>query len=170
MPVTALLPDPFLRPPVKIRVVAFGQRMPAWVRAGWEDYARRLPREWPLELIELKPSPREQGRTVPQMLALEAERARTACAGARVIALDEHGAAWTTRKLADALDTMAAEREGVAFVIGSADGLDPTFKRSAAAVVALSALTLPHALVRILLVEQLYRAASLHAGHPYHRE
>ena len=144
--------------------------MPTWVRAGWEDYARRLPREWSLELIELKPEPREHGKTVPQMLAIEAERARAACGRARVIALDEHGVAWTTRKLADTLARIATERDDVAFVIGSADGLDPEVKRGAAAVVALSALTLPHALVRILLVEQLYRAASLHAGHPYHRE
>ena len=155
---------------MKIRVIAFGQRLPAWVNAGWEDYARRLPREWGLELQELKPEARDRGKTVAQMLAAEALRVQAACKGTRTIALDEHGTAWTTRALADALARHAAAGEDLAFVIGSADGLDATVKRDASAVVALSALTLPHALVRILLVEQLYRAGTLLAGHPYHRE
>jgi len=155
---------------LKLRVIAFGQRLPAWVSAGWDEYARRLPREWGLELIELKPEPRDRGRPVAHMLAAEAQRARAACRDARMIALDERGVPWTTRALADALSRHATAGDDLAFVIGSADGLDPALKREASAVVALSALTLPHALVRILLVEQLYRAGTLLAGHPYHRE
>jgi len=155
---------------VKIRVVAFGQRLPAWVNAGWDDYARRVPREWGVELVELKPEPRDRGKPVLQMLASEAQRARAACRGARLIALDEHGVAWTTRQLAEALARHGAAGEDIAFVIGSADGLDAGLKREASAVLALSALTLPHALVRILLIEQIYRAGTLLAGHPYHRE
>lgn len=155
---------------MKTRVVALGHRMPEWVTAGWDDYARRMPREYGLELVELKPEPRDRGAPVARLLAAEAVRLAAACRDAVVVALDEHGAPWTTRALADALAGWRAEARDVAFVIGSADGLDPAFKRDAAARVALSALTLPHGLVRVLLAEQLYRAASLLSGHPYHRD
>jgi len=155
---------------LRIRVVALGHRMPAWIDAGWDDYRRRLPREIALELVELKPEPRDRGRPVPELLAAEAKRIGAACQGATLIALDEHGAAWTTRELANHLARWRDEAMSVAFAIGSADGLDPGLKRRAAARVALSALTLPHGLVRVLLAEQVYRAASLLAGHPYHRD
>jgi len=155
---------------LSLRVVALGHRMPAWVSAGYDEYARRLPREWALALVELKPEPRDRGRAVAQILAAEAVRLAAACAGATIVVLDERGSLWTTRQLADNLQQWREARADVAFVIGSADGLDAGFKRSAAARVALSAMTLPHALVRVVLAEQLYRAASLLAGHPYHRE
>jgi len=155
---------------MRLRIVALGQRMPAWVTAAVADYAQRLPRETPLDLVELKPTARDRGRTVPQMLAEEARTIAAACAGATVVALDERGAAWTTRELADRLARWRADGRDVAFVIGSADGLDASVKADASAVVALSAMTLPHGLARVILAEQLYRAASLLAGHPYHRE
>jgi len=155
---------------MRLRIVALGQRMPAWVTAAVADYAQRLPRETPLDLVELKPAARDRGRTVPQMLADEARAIAAACAGATVVALDERGAAWTTRELADRLARWRADGRDVAFVIGSADGLDASVKADASAVVALSAMTLPHGLARVILAEQLYRAASLLAGHPYHRE
>jgi len=144
--------------------------MPAWVSAGYEEYAKRLPREWALTLVELKPGPRDRGRAVSQLLAAEAVRLAAACAGATIVVLDERGSLWTTRQLADNLQQWRETRADVAFVLGSADGLDAGFKRSATARVALSAMTLPHALVRVVLAEQLYRAASILAGHPYHRE
>jgi len=144
--------------------------MPAWVDAGYDDYARRMPRELPLELIELKPEPRDRGKPVAQMLAAEAQRIRTASPGRTRVALDERGAPWSTRMLADRLRTWQDAGDDVSFVIGSADGLDPSIKEEAAALFALSALTLPHGLVRIVLAEQLYRAVSLNAGHPYHRD
>jgi 23S rRNA (pseudouridine1915-N3)-methyltransferase len=155
---------------MKLRIVALGHRMPAWVSAGFEDYARRMPRELALELVELKPEPRDRGKPVAQVLATEAARLRMACAGARMVALDERGAAWTTRDLARRLVQWQANAQDVAFVIGSADGLDPAVKREAHALLALSAMTLPHGLVRVILAEQLYRAMSLNTGHPYHRE
>jgi len=155
---------------MKLRVVALGHRMPAWVTAGWDDYARRLPREFALELTALKPEPRDRGKPVPQLLAAEAARITAACKGARVVALDERGQPWTTRTLADHLARWRDEARDAAFVIGSADGLAGSVKRDATAVVALSALTLPHGLVRVLVAEQLYRAVSLLSGHPYHRE
>jgi 23S rRNA (pseudouridine1915-N3)-methyltransferase len=155
---------------MRLRIVALGQRMPCWVTDAVADYAKRLPRETPFELVELKPVARDRGRTVAQMLAEEARAIAAACTGATVVALDEHGAAWTTRELAEHLGRWREDGRDVAFVIGSADGLDASVKASASAVVALSAMTLPHGLVRVVLAEQLYRAASLLAGHPYHRE
>ena len=155
---------------MKIRVVAFGPRMPAWVDAGWDDYARRMPREFALELVLLKPEPRTRGKPVAQLLAAEALRLAAACKDARIVALDERGEPWTTRALAANLVRWRDDARDVAFVIGSADGLDPSVKREASAIVALSALTLPHGLVRVVVAEQLYRAVSLLAHHPYHRE
>ena len=155
---------------MKLSIVALGHKMPAWVAAGYADYAGRLPRDWPLELVELKPEPRDRGRTVPQLLATEGKRLNAACADATVVALDEAGSPWTTRELATRLERWRESTQALAFVIGSADGLDPGFKRRAAGRFSLSALTLPHALVRVLLAEQIYRAASLIAGHPYHRD
>ena len=140
--------------------------MPAWVDAGFDDYAKRIA----LTLVELKPEPRTQGKTVARLLAAEATRIRAACAGARMIVLDERGRAWSTRDLAARLAGWRDDAEDVAFVIGSADGLDPALKREAASVISVSPFTLPHGLVRVMIAEQLYRAISLNAGHPYHRE
>jgi 23S rRNA (pseudouridine1915-N3)-methyltransferase len=151
---------------LKLRIVALGQRMPAWVDAGYDEYAKRVA----LTLVELKPELRTQGKTVPQMLAAEAVRIRAACAGARMVVLDERGKAWSTRDLAANLSRWRDDAQDVAFVIGSADGLDAALKREAAAMVSLSSFTLPHGLVRVIIAEQLYRAVSLEAGHPYHRD
>jgi len=155
---------------LKLRIVALGHRMPAWVVAGFDDYARRLHRDFALDLVELKPAPRERARNVAKLLAAEAVRIDAACAGYRSVALDEHGEAWSTRQFASRLARFRDGGDDVAFVIGSADGLATDVKARAAAVVALSAMTLPHGLVRVLLAEQIYRAVSLLAGHPYHRE
>ena len=144
--------------------------MPAWVDQAVADYARRLPREWGFTLRELKPAPRNRGRTTQQLLAAEAEAILQAAGGAALVALDERGAAWTTRQLADRLARWRDDDAEVAFVIGSADGLAPEVKAAATAQVALSAMTLPHGLVRVVLAEQVYRACSLLSGHPYHRD
>jgi 23S rRNA (pseudouridine1915-N3)-methyltransferase len=155
---------------MRLRLVALGHRMPSWVEAGVADYAKRLPREYALEVVELKPAPRDRGRTLERILDDEAARLASACAGTTTIALDEHGAGWSTRDLAARLAKWRDDGTDVSFVIGSADGLAPAFKSRAAAIVSLSAMTLPHGLVRVVLAEQLYRAASLQAGHPYHRD
>jgi 23S rRNA (pseudouridine1915-N3)-methyltransferase len=144
--------------------------MPAWVAAGWDEYARRMPNAFALELAELKPEPRAGGRTVPQLLAAEALRIAALARGSLVVALDERGLPWTTRMLADALARWRDEARDVAFVIGSADGLAESVKRDASATVAVSALTLPHGLVRIIVAEQIYRAVCLIRRHPYHRD
>lgn len=154
---------------MKLRVVALGHRMPAWVAAGFDDYVRRLPRDWTLELVELKPEPRDRGRSVPQLLEAEAKRIAAATSGWTVAALDERGEALATREFADRLGRWRDGGREVAFAIGSADGLHAGIKARAAAVLSLSTLTLPHGLARVIVAEQVYRSASLLAGHPYHR-
>jgi len=155
---------------MKLSIVALGHRMPDWISAGYSDYSSRLPRDWPLALVELKPEARDRGRSVEQLLDAESRRLDAACAGSTVVALDEKGSPWSTREFASRLERWRASTSALSFVIGSADGLDDGFKARAAARFSLSALTLPHALVRVVLAEQIYRAASLLAGHPYHRD
>lgn len=154
---------------MKLRVVALGHRMPAWIDAAFADYAKRLPRDWTLDLVALKPEPRDRGRSTLAMLEAESKRIAAATSGWTVAALDERGTAWSTRELAGQLRRWRDDGRSVAFAIGSADGLHPEVTARAAAVVSLSALTLPHGLVRVIIAEQVYRSASLLAGHPYHR-
>jgi len=145
--------------------------MPAWVSDGFRSYAKRMPPRTALELVEIKPEARTGGKTVNQMLAAEAVRIRAALPkGARMIALDERGKEMSTCSLAVQLEAWMQEKGAVAFVIGGADGLDASLKKSAAMQLRLSAMTLPHGLARVLLAEQLYRALSIIGGHPYHRE
>jgi 23S rRNA (pseudouridine1915-N3)-methyltransferase len=155
---------------MKLRIVALGHRLPSWAAEAYADYARRMPRALSLDLVEIKAAPRDRGRTTDQVLAAEAERIAAATRGFRVIALDERGLAWTSAQLASAIASWRDAALDAAFVIGSADGLAASVKHDANVVIALSALTLPHGLVRVMLAEQLYRAASLLQGHPYHRE
>jgi 23S rRNA (pseudouridine1915-N3)-methyltransferase len=155
---------------VRLRVVAVGARMPRWVDEGFGEYAKRMPRTLPLDLVEIRPEPRSAGRTTAQLLAAEAARIARALPGrARRVALDERGREYTTAEFARWLDERRGEGDDIAFMIGGADGLDPALKTEAA-LLRLSAFTLPHGLARVVLAEQLYRAASLLAGHPYHRE
>jgi len=155
---------------VKLLVAAVGTRMPAWVQAGWDEYARRLPPDCALELREIRPEPRTSGKTPAQMMAAEARRIEAALpAGALRIALDERGQDIDTRGLAAQLERWRASGRDVALLVGGPDGLDGGLKRACDQRLRLSALTLPHPLVRVLLAEQLYRAWTLLAGHPYHR-
>ena len=156
---------------MKLIVAAVSARPPDWVAAGWTEYARRMPRELPLELIEIKPEPRSSGKTAQAMMALEATRIDARLpARCRRIALDEGGEAPTTRQLAERLAKWMVDGADVAFIIGGPDGLDPRIKDNADETMRLSSLTLPHALVRVILAEALYRAVSVTKGHPYHRE
>lgn len=152
-------------------IAAVGTRMPDWVIAAYDDFARRMPRELPLELHEVKSEPRSSGKPAEALMAAEAVRLRAALpTGCRRIVLDEHGADLSTRQLAQRLEKWMAEGDDVAFLIGGPDGLDAALKAEARESLRLSSLTLPHALVRVVLAEALYRAASLLRGHPYHRE
>lgn len=155
---------------MKFIVCAVGHKMPAWVAAGFEEYARRMPHEAAIELIEIKPEKRGAGKKAEQLLAAEGARIQALILSKRrVIALDERGKQWTTAKLSDSIAEWMKNGGDTVFLIGGADGLDANIKNSADEILALSALTLPHGLARILLAEQLYRAMSLIKGHPYHR-
>jgi 23S rRNA (pseudouridine1915-N3)-methyltransferase len=155
---------------MKLWVLAIGQRQPAWADAAWADYAKRFPPEMRLELKALKAEPRG-GRTPVQCMAAEAQRIAGALPkGGRRIVLDEHGTSTTTGQLAERLRAWRSEGRDVAFLVGGPDGLDATLKAGADETLRLSDLTLPHAFVRVLLAEALYRAWSLLQGHPYHRE
>ena len=155
---------------MRLLVVAVGTRMPAWVTQGYGEFAKRMPREMPLELIEVKVEPRNSGKPLAALLAAEAVRLRAAVpARTRLVLLDERGADLSTKGLAARLDVWAAGGEDVALLIGGPDGVDADLKRQAQETLRLSSLTLPHAMVRVLLAEALYRAASLARGHPYHR-
>jgi|SRR5215468_1823468 len=155
---------------MRLLVAAVGERMPRWVDEAFAEYAKRFARRSRLELIETRPERRGATRTVAQCLAAEAERiAASLPAGALRVALDERGRDVTTPELAKLLAGWLASGRDVAFLVGGPDGLDPELKRSAAVELRLSSLTLPHALVRVLLAEQLYRALTILDNHPYHR-
>lgn len=155
---------------MKLMVCAVGTRMPAWVDTGFDDFARRMPRELPLALTEIRPEPRG-GKPLDALLAAEESRIRAALPPrARMVALDERGTDTTTRDLAARLEHWQTEGDDVAFVIGGPDGLAAGLKRDARESLRLSSLTLPHALVRVVLAEALYRAWSVTRNHPYHRE
>jgi 23S rRNA (pseudouridine1915-N3)-methyltransferase len=154
---------------VLLRIVAVGQRVPDWAQMAWDDYAKRFPPEIRVELKAVKTEPRGS-KTLETLYA--AERARIEAAipkGARVVALDERGEALGTQALARRL-TLWQEQGDVALLIGGPDGLDPALREAAHERIRLSDLTLPHAFARVLLIEQLYRAWSINAKHPYHRE
>ena len=156
---------------MKLKLIALGHNQPGWVNDGVGEYAKRFPAEWPFELAELKPEKRAANRSTEIVLAAEAERIRAQIPKqALVVALDERGDPLTTRGLAEQLSGWSREAPCTTFVIGSADGLDATFKAQAQFRFGLSRLTLPHGLARIFLVEQLYRALSLLSAHPYHRD
>jgi len=155
---------------VRLVIVAVGQRVPDWAQTAWDDYAKRFPYELKVELKTVKTEPRAS-KSLETLYA--AERARIEAVipkGCRIVALDERGTNLTTVALAQKLQHWQLESDDVALVIGGPDGLDPAFKQAAHERIRLSDLTLPHAMVRVLLIEQLYRAWSINANHPYHRE
>jgi 23S rRNA (pseudouridine1915-N3)-methyltransferase len=160
---------------MKFQVVAVGHKMPAWIADGFSEYAQRMPRESRIELSEIKPATRGKsagGETAAaKWMALEAERIAAALPARCVkVVLDERGKALTTADLARRIERWRQDGTDVAFIIGGADGTAPELRRDADLLLALSSFTLPHGLCRVMLAEQLYRAVSLLAGHPYHRE
>lgn len=156
---------------MKILIIAVGHKQPEWVETATHEYLKRMPREAPVKLVEIAPEKRVSGRNAQQIMEAEMGRIRAALpSGCRVIALDERGANWTSQKLAQNLQSWQQDGRDVALIIGGADGLHPEFKQSAEQLLQLSALTMPHGMVRVLLAEQLYRAVSILNNHPYHRE
>ncbi|SDH68686.1 23S rRNA (pseudouridine(1915)-N(3))-methyltransferase RlmH [Nitrosomonas sp. Nm132] len=154
---------------MKFHILAVGNKMPDWIVTGFMEYHQRMPREIPIYLIEIKPEKRGTKQT-EQLLFAEGERIRAALPpNCYIVVMDEQGKQFTTIKLAEALVDWMRNGRDVAFIIGSADGLHRDIKSMANEVLALSRLTLPHGLARILLAEQLYRAISIIRQHPYHR-
>jgi 23S rRNA (pseudouridine1915-N3)-methyltransferase len=155
---------------VKLLIVAVGQRVPDWAQTAWDDYAKRFPHELKIELKTVKTEPRAS-KSLETLYAAERSRIESVLPkGCRIVALDERGTALSTVALAQKLTNWQLEGDDVALVIGGPDGLDPAFRQAAHERIRLSDLTLPHAFVRVLLIEQLYRAWSINANHPYHRE
>ena len=156
---------------MRITVLAVGTRMPGWVVTGVDTYRKRLPPHIKLEIVEIAPGVR--GARAPVTAAMEKEAGQLlkhAARADRVIALDERGTQWRSTKLAEHLRGWQDEAADVAMLIGGADGLTDACRQRADAIWSLSQLTLPHALVRVVLAEQIYRASTILQGHPYHRE
>ncbi len=155
---------------MKIHLIAVGERMPAWVQQGYEEYARRLPRECALRLVEIAPGRR--GKNADTARAVQDEGRRMLAAipkGARVIALEVDGRPWSTEQLAERLQGWLGGGSDVALLVGGPEGLSDEARAAAGQQWSLSPLTLPHPLVRVILAEQLYRAWSILNNHPYHR-
>jgi 23S rRNA (pseudouridine1915-N3)-methyltransferase len=156
---------------VNIHLIAVGTRMPAWVDDGYLEYARRMPRECALRLVEIPPQKRGKKPDTGRIRERECARLQAAVPrGAGILALDERGRSWTTRELADRLAAWLGDGRDLALLVGGPDGLHPDCLQAANGRWSLSPLTLPHPLVRVLVAEQLYRAWSLLQGHPYHRD
>jgi 23S rRNA (pseudouridine1915-N3)-methyltransferase len=156
---------------MNLLIVAVGQRLPAGAQAACDDYVRRFPPDWPLQVKTVKAEPRTSGKSAPQWMAAERTRIDAAVPrGWRRVALDERGDRVTTAQLAQRLVAWQHDGRDVALLMGGPDGLDAELRTAADERVRLSDLTLPHALARVVLVEALYRAWSVNAGHPYHRE
>lgn len=154
---------------MKILIIAIGQKLPEWAQEACNDYLHRFPRDWSVEVKALKAEDRTT-KTIEKIMQNEAERIRAAIPkDAVLVILDERGVDLTSQKLASKLNNWKDQGRPVVFVIGGADGLDKQFKSEGDVLLRLSSLTLPHAMVRVLILEQIYRSWSLLHNHPYHR-
>ena len=155
---------------MKLRLICVGQKMPDWVSTGYNDYARRMPPELPLELTEIAMAHRGKNPDIPRLMQRESDAILASVAPRdRVIALEVGGRPWSTETLASQLERWQHDGQDVCFLVGGPDGLADACRQRADQQWSLSPLTLPHPLVRIVLAEQLYRAWSITRNHPYHR-
>ena len=156
---------------MKITIIAVGARMPDWVEDAWSDYAKRLASDWSVVLKEIKPESRTSGKTPAQMMLAEAKRIESAIPeGSLRVALDEHGRDYTTHTFAEQMGGWHNNSQSLAIIIGGPDGLDADLKKSCQSILRLSSMTMPHPMVRVVLIEQIYRAWSILNNHPYHRD
>ena len=155
---------------MKLRIISVGHKMPSWVETACAEYTKRMPREATVEIIDIKPEKRAAGNSTENIQLIEAKRILEAVGKDFCIALDERGQEVTTLQLADKFKDWQSSGRDVSLIIGGADGLHSSVKQKADWLWGLSKLTLPHAMVRVLLAEQLYRAHSVITNHPYHRE
>lgn len=155
---------------MKLRIIAVGTKMPSWVTAGVSEYQKRLPREWKFEWLELPIGQRSKSQDISKAIRAEGEAILAALGPKeRVIALEVKGKNWSTEQLAEHVADWQMEGQDTTLLIGGPDGLSASCRERADTLWSLSPLTLPHPLVRVLLVEQLYRAWSLINNHPYHK-
>ena len=153
-----------------IQLVAVGNRMPAWVNEGYQEYAKRLPRECELRLREINPGKRGKNSDIARLIEEEGERTLAQVpSNHHAVALDLGGKEWSTPQLSETLARWLQDGRDISLLVGGPDGLAPSCLDRAQEVWRLSALTLPHPLVRVLVAEQIYRAWSLLNNHPYHR-
>lgn len=155
---------------MKLKIISVGHKMPSWVEAACAEYIKRMPRELLIEVVEIKPDKRAGGKNKATVQEAEAQRILKAVNKDLLIACDEHGTEKTTIQLASMLKSWQEMGRDISIVVGGADGLDPKLITEADWCWSLSKLTLPHAFIRVLLAEQLYRAHTVNQNHPYHKE
>ena len=163
---------------MKLRIISVGHKMPAWVGTACAEYIKRMPRELSIEIVEIKPEKRAAGNSTENIQAIEAKKLLDAAGDDFLIICDENGHQLTTQALAEHMrawqnggqSNAKINGKNVSFIVGGADGLHASIKQLAKLQLGLSRLTLPHAFVRVLLCEQLYRAQSIIQNHPYHRD
>jgi len=155
---------------VKLKIISVGHKMSSWVEEACSEYIKRMPRELAVEIVEVKPDKRAGGKNSAVVQEAEAQRILKAANKDYLIACDEKGAEKTTLQLATLIQTWQEVGRDISIIVGGADGLHPSLIKKADWCWSLSKLTLPHAFVRILLTEQLYRAYSVNQNHPYHRK
>jgi 23S rRNA (pseudouridine1915-N3)-methyltransferase len=155
---------------MRVRIIAVGTKMPSWVLEATQDYLKRFPREWAVEFVEIALGHRGKGQDTAKAIAKEGESMLAAIDDReRVVALDVQGKSWNTEQLSQQMQNWQMDARNVALLVGGPDGLAPACLVRAEQRWSLSALTLPHPLVRVLLAEQLYRGWSILKNHPYHK-
>ena len=156
---------------MRIHLIAVGKKMPEWVNSGFSEFSKRMPPELQINLIEVAPSIRNKSTPIDKNIKEEGERIQsTIPSNSMLIVLDEKGKKFSSIDLSNKMESWFPMGQDVSIVIGGADGIDPVIKQQADETWSLSSFTLPHALVRVVVAEQLYRAWSILKGHPYHRE
>ncbi|MBX9587461.1 MAG: 23S rRNA (pseudouridine(1915)-N(3))-methyltransferase RlmH [Gammaproteobacteria bacterium] len=153
-----------------IKLLAVGRNMPNWVNEAFQDYVKRLPTEYAIDILEIRPEVRGKNENIAKIIEREGEKILKAVPDQHVIiALDERGTSWNTQQLATQLKRWREEQMKICLIIGGPDGLSDACRQRAQQIWSLSPLTLPHPLVRVIIAEQIYRAWSILTNHPYHR-
>ncbi|MFT5425288.1 MAG: 23S rRNA (pseudouridine1915-N3)-methyltransferase [Gammaproteobacteria bacterium] len=156
---------------MRIHLIAVGKKMPEWINSGYTEFSKRMPPEMKINLIEITPSVRNKSTTTEKNIKEEGERIQFAIpSNSRLIVLDEKGKNFSSIELSKQMESWLPMGQDISIVIGGSDGIDPLIIQRADKTWSLSSFTLPHALVRVVIAEQLYRAWSILQGHPYHRE